>query len=370
MSRLNFRSFLLVSVSLLAGCGTTPSLQASSGPTTIDFRDSAAINALSPQQLFDKLSSTGDVNVTFSNGSTFAFENQDSMSLIELDIGIGKTKDVVSEMLSYEKNRLKNQNVSLPPIAQQSLNTLKAQSASGVAGSTCSFAIFVWCAVSSGPKPELRWLNGVTYKFSSNLTQAQKDTIQLAINDWNNRVAKPKFTNITNNPNASKVLVIDTAVDNARCGVSESIGSNANSVQSVKIFTSTNANARSCFTRGVIQHELGHAIGLIHEHQRCDRDTYVIADPTYYKKFCNATNASEDDHKILTDNQFWLMTKYDYDSVMHYLSMPASTGKGLEPKYPTPADALGSPSNIGQNQWNGVGLDDNDILGISKVYNN
>ena len=65
-----------------------------------------------------------------------------------------------------------------------------------------------------------------------------------------------------------------------------------------------------CWTVGTVQHEIGHAIGLIHEHQRADRDEYVVVDLTQVEaekeRFFNRI-ASSRDH-----------TPYDFGSVMHY----------------------------------------------------
>ncbi|XP_053545306.1 astacin-like metalloendopeptidase [Bombina bombina] len=65
-----------------------------------------------------------------------------------------------------------------------------------------------------------------------------------------------------------------------------------------------------CMSKGIIQHELNHALGFYHEHLRSDRDKYVtivtnnIA-PENLKHF----------EKIETNN---LGTQYDFKSVMHY----------------------------------------------------
>lgn len=68
-------------------------------------------------------------------------------------------------------------------------------------------------------------------------------------------------------------------------------------------------------------HELGHALGLIHEHQRIDRDPWVriyvdnILDPRTYPQwdvFCGFT--SQGDCSAFQSPQ----SPYDYDSVMHY----------------------------------------------------
>ncbi|KAL8598928.1 hypothetical protein ACOMHN_015507 [Nucella lapillus] len=68
-----------------------------------------------------------------------------------------------------------------------------------------------------------------------------------------------------------------------------------------------------CFYKGTVEHELGHAMGLIHEHQRPMRDDHVRID--YF-------NVQPDNIDQLTkyaegsDDKYGL--SYDYHSVMHY----------------------------------------------------
>ena len=67
----------------------------------------------------------------------------------------------------------------------------------------------------------------------------------------------------------------------------------------------------NCSFTGIC-HEIGHAIGLLHEHQRSDRNSYVTL-----------TAANSDKPYLLGDfdffaNNFQLIGLYDYASVMHY----------------------------------------------------
>jgi len=66
----------------------------------------------------------------------------------------------------------------------------------------------------------------------------------------------------------------------------------------------------TCMSKGTIVHELMHAIGVMHEQARMDRDTYVTVnynniDPSSYNNF-NKMNGS------------YHQTNYDYYSIMHY----------------------------------------------------
>ncbi|WP_151040926.1 M12 family metallopeptidase [Bacillus safensis] len=61
------------------------------------------------------------------------------------------------------------------------------------------------------------------------------------------------------------------------------------------------------FTVGNLIHEIGHAFGLMHEHQRPDRDDYVIIDQSV---------ATDENYKILDNGTKF--GPYDCCSIMHY----------------------------------------------------
>jgi len=60
----------------------------------------------------------------------------------------------------------------------------------------------------------------------------------------------------------------------------------------------------------MIAHELGHVIGLWHEHSRYDRDAHVSV----------ALRNVRDEHRYNYDklNDMRLMAPYDISSIMHY----------------------------------------------------
>ncbi|XP_077419541.1 high choriolytic enzyme 1-like [Vanacampus margaritifer] len=65
-----------------------------------------------------------------------------------------------------------------------------------------------------------------------------------------------------------------------------------------------------CVFKGIVQHEVLHALGFHHEHVRSDRDANVIIN------FQNIQPGEEKNFRISNTNN--LGTPYDFDSVMHY----------------------------------------------------
>ncbi|XP_013865389.1 low choriolytic enzyme isoform X2 [Austrofundulus limnaeus] len=106
-----------------------------------------------------------------------------------------------------------------------------------------------------------------------------------------------------------------------------------------------------CVDHGIIQHELLHALGFYHEHNRSDRDKYVKIN------WDNIMKPFWKDFQLMdTDN---LGTKYDYSSVMQYGKTAFGTN-GLQSIVPIPDPNV----PIGQR----VGMSDTDILRINKLY--
>jgi hypothetical protein len=106
---------------------------------------------------------------------------------------------------------------------------------------------------------------------------------------------------------------------------------------------------------GTTLHELGHTIGLWHEHQRADRDEFV---KIYLE---NIQDEYKDQFIQVQDNRLITFDiPYDYESIMHYSETTFS--KNLQPTIiPTnPPSAI-----IGQRKYPSK----LDFLGVRKLYN-
>ncbi|XP_068449912.1 hatching enzyme 1.2-like [Clinocottus analis] len=105
-----------------------------------------------------------------------------------------------------------------------------------------------------------------------------------------------------------------------------------------------------CLQKGIIQHELIHALGFWHEQSRNDRDAFVKI------HFENIQEGQERNFGRLETNN--LNVPYDYGSVMHYGPKDFSKNS-LDTIVP-----LDSSAQIGQRD----GMSENDILKINKLY--
>lgn len=123
-----------------------------------------------------------------------------------------------------------------------------------------------------------------------------------------------------------------------------------------------------------IQHEIGHELGLIHEHLRTDRDQFIARNPS-----CAPSGSVFDaivdgwidlTQSAFTDGSAELLTEYDFDSMMHYQFLAATTGGALCSTWvriqTCPNADPTSPRCNGS--FRAGGMTDLDIEGLHKLY--
>nr|XP_042900369.1 uncharacterized protein LOC107450195 [Parasteatoda tepidariorum] len=189
--------------------------------------------------------------------------------------------------------------------------------------------------------PRRLWDDGIIpYKLSEKFNSKQKAMIKEAIADFKEKTC----ISFIPHTNETQFLVIRTGKG---CGAV--LGKvPGGSSQSVSL-------ASGCFSKGILLHELMHALGFIHEHNRPDRDEFVKIVYANIKdgKKSQFTKRSSDD--VQTFN-----TIYDYNSVMHYGANVFSKNRSEPTIVP-----LKKGKKIGQRR----GFSDIDILKINKLYN-
>jgi Astacin (Peptidase family M12A) len=140
------------------------------------------------------------------------------------------------------------------------------------------------------------WKNAIMpVAFESNITQAQKDWFIKIAQQWS--IGTP--VRIINRTKENEYLL----VTNKDPGCYSEVGASPGQTRQLNL-------GPNCWTEGVALHEMGHALGLMHEHQRPDRDSYISinfnnVDPNLHYAFTVFSTANN-------------ATPYDFQSIMHY----------------------------------------------------
>uniref|UniRef100_A0A803K227 Metalloendopeptidase n=1 Tax=Xenopus tropicalis TaxID=8364 RepID=A0A803K227_XENTR len=108
-----------------------------------------------------------------------------------------------------------------------------------------------------------------------------------------------------------------------------------------------------CMWTSIIEHEIIHSLGLHHEHVRSDRDKYVSVQ-------WNNISPGNTGNFQMTDTNNMNLTKYDYNSLMHY----SSTAFSINGNLPTLIAVPDSSVSFG----NAFMMSDLDIKKLNTLY--
>jgi hypothetical protein len=156
-----------------------------------------------------------------------------------------------------------------------------------------------------------KWDNGIIpYIFCTNITESERTTIRSVMDEWE-KDTNIKFVPFKSQDNCLAIIEVDSQCSRSTFGCNSEIDNY------VKISAYN-------FKKYVVAHELGHAIGLKHEHQRKDRDMYIKIN------YENIIDGYSQEFAI-EDNPFYdtMILDYDSESIMHYPPHMFSNGEGL-----------------------------------------
>ncbi len=143
-----------------------------------------------------------------------------------------------------------------------------------------------------------RWPDGIVpYQFAVNASDTMRNNVMQAVEHWNSK---------------TRLLLVERTADNAELypnyvnfepsnGCASWVG-RIGGEQAVWL-------ADDCSVGSVV-HEIGHAIGIFHEHTRPDRDNFITVN------WNNIYSNKTENFDILIDAE--AIGSYDYGSIMHY----------------------------------------------------
>lgn len=143
-----------------------------------------------------------------------------------------------------------------------------------------------------------RWTNGVVpYRIDSSFDAREREVINAALQEWMKRVECIEFVKKSVEKNYIRFV--------KSSGCFSSVGMWGGE-QYVSL-------GEGCVYKGIVMHEVMHALGFFHEQSRYDRDAYVTIN------WENIQSGVESNFMKFTEKEIdHLSQPYDYESIMHY----------------------------------------------------
>lgn len=181
------------------------------------------------------------------------------------------------------------------------------------------------------------WKNGLLpLKFESTFTQAEKDTVFNACAKWS-KVANVNCVYYNSSLHGTNYL----NVTKSGAGCYAAFGKPSSGPGYINLSTQEAVTYSlpqgTCMIPGIAMHEFGHVLGMIHEHSRPDRDTYVTLNTQNLKSTC----VSSFSFKYTNDQIVRKGANYDFKSITHYANKHCSAN-GQTTFDPKPAYNLGT----------------------------
>lgn len=197
------------------------------------------------------------------------------------------------------------------------------------------------------PAKVILWEDGVLpIVFKNNVSSDLKETVWAACKEWS-RNAKVRCQS---GKYKKRSLVISRSFLGVKTGCWSMLGQ-----ESYAFGIKRRMNlGRGCDSYRTVLHELGHAFGLGHEHQRSDRDQYIdILKDNIKEQFLGFT------YKLnFKQQETELLTPYDFFSIMHYNRRAFSKNNKdtIQPlqKFSEYIDVIGRANHI--SEWDKLSL--------------
>lgn len=178
------------------------------------------------------------------------------------------------------------------------------------------------------------WPQGkVYYSFDTSVDEANKKKINTAIANITTSCKGVSFTPRTTQPNYISFTMGD--------GCSSYVGMQGGK-QAITL-------SRNGYVIGNVIHEISHALGLLHEHTKPNRDKYVQVHKD------NIITRALHNFDIVNHPNLFKSMDYDYGSIMHYGRTAFAKTKGTETLTPTQAGAsIGQRSQLSKLDKEGI----------------